>query len=108
MTTIEAPSIAAEEFRLAAFDLYRDIHKGIRAELFAVTAAAGSVDPGNDGAVGAVCGRWSTLVRLLASHAEHEAREKPGVVREETARLGRDVAAVVRDAEGRSLEDREH
>ena len=33
---------------LAAVDLYRDIHKGIRAELFAITSTAGSIDPADE------------------------------------------------------------
>lgn len=31
--------------RLVAVDLYRDIHKGIRSELFAITERAGNLDP---------------------------------------------------------------
>ena len=32
-----------------ATHLYRDVHKGIRAELFAVTGQAGRIDPVSDG-----------------------------------------------------------
>jgi hypothetical protein len=53
-------------------DIYRNVHKGIRSELFAVTLDAGRVDPHDDGAVGAVAGRWGNLVKLLVEHAQHE------------------------------------
>jgi hypothetical protein len=53
-------------------DIYRDVHKGIRRELFAVTVEAGRVDPHDDEAVGAVAVRWGSLVRLLVEHARHE------------------------------------
>ena len=44
MTTIDQ-IITPTPFDAVAVDLYRDIHKGIRTELFAVTTAAGSIDP---------------------------------------------------------------
>jgi len=53
-------------------DIYRDVHKGIRSELFAVTLDAGRVDPHDDEAVGAVAGRWGSLVKLLVEHARLE------------------------------------
>ena len=66
------------------------------------------------GAVAEVEGRLEVLdaarreeERRRAADAEHEPREEARVVREEAARLGGDVAAVVADAEGRAFEDRE-
>jgi hypothetical protein len=53
-------------------DMYRDIHKGIRFGLFAVTQSAGSVDPHDREAVRAVAGQWADMVQLLVEHAEHE------------------------------------
>ena len=53
-------------------NLYKDIHKGLRGELFAVTSLVGSLDPADE------CGRRSageritTLGEILTSHAEHE------------------------------------
>ncbi len=54
------------------FDLYRDIHKGIRAELFRVTQLAGCTDPSDASATQVLAGEVRTLVALLVSHAEHE------------------------------------
>lgn len=54
------------------FDLYRDIHKGIRAELFRVTRLAGCTDPADTSAAQALAGEVRTLVALLVAHAEHE------------------------------------
>jgi iron-sulfur cluster repair protein YtfE (RIC family) len=53
-------------------DIYRDIHKGIRNELFAVTLDAGRVDPHDSEAVNAVATRWDALSGLLVAHARHE------------------------------------
>lgn len=60
------------EFGLVALDLYRDIHKGIRAELFAACSTAGSLDPGDRLDRAAVAVQVRGLVDLLVSHAEHE------------------------------------
>jgi iron-sulfur cluster repair protein YtfE (RIC family) len=57
---------------VVTFDIYRNIHKGIRAELFGVTGAAGSVDPQDERAVGALTQRVRGLVTLLDGHAAHE------------------------------------
>jgi hypothetical protein len=53
-------------------DLYRDIHKAIRAELFAVTTEAGSLDPAQGLARAALATHVTDVVALLVSHAEHE------------------------------------
>lgn len=52
-------------------DLYRNIHKAIRSEMFSVTLDAGRTAPDGDGLT-AVADRLHGLVRLLVSHAEHE------------------------------------
>jgi hypothetical protein len=57
---------------LVTLDLYRDIHKGIRNELFAVTSEAGSVDPADRSGRTGVAEHVRTVVELLVSHAEHE------------------------------------
>src|SRR5690348_18405811 len=69
MTLTERP---AATFRMVSHDLYKDIHKAIRAELFAVTAQAGSSDPSDGTARAAIATRseerrvgreWSGLCR---------------------------------------------
>jgi len=53
-------------------NIYKDIHKGIRAELFGVTAQLGSLDAADEGARAAAADRVGALGRLLEQHAEHE------------------------------------
>lgn len=50
----------------------RDIHKGIRAALFAVTSAAGRVDPADAFEVAALESEIADVAKLLADHAHHE------------------------------------
>lgn len=59
-------------YRVVPVDLYRNIHKGIRAELFAVAAGAGSMDPGDDADVDAVLAHLADVAALLEMHAGHE------------------------------------
>jgi iron-sulfur cluster repair protein YtfE (RIC family) len=54
------------------FDLYRDIHKGIRAELFSVTETAGTVDAGDRFATAALADHVRAVADLLELHAHHE------------------------------------
>lgn len=60
------------DFPVVTLDLYRDIHKGIRAELFTVTMAAGRVDPASDADLDALAGHVAAVATLLNEHAEHE------------------------------------
>jgi iron-sulfur cluster repair protein YtfE (RIC family) len=53
-------------------DLYKDIHKGIRVELFSVTTEAGRVDPSQGIARGALATQVADVVGLLTGHAAHE------------------------------------
>jgi hypothetical protein len=53
-------------------DLYKDIHKGIRTELFSVTTEAGRLDPSQGAARAALARHVSDVVDLLTGHAEHE------------------------------------
>jgi hypothetical protein len=71
-TTLPPLTVETAALEVVTLDLYRDIHKGIRNELFAVTLSAGQVDPGNSEAVAAVAARWRSLVAMLIAHAEHE------------------------------------
>jgi hypothetical protein len=71
---LDRTSLAVERAGIedVTFDLYRNIHKGIRHELFGVTEAIGSVDPHDDAALEATASRLQSLVALLIAHAEHE------------------------------------
>jgi hypothetical protein len=70
MTVVEQRVL--RPFERVALNGYRDIHKGIRAELFALTTAAGTLDP-HDGAGRADLSRHvQSVVELLVAHAEHE------------------------------------
>ncbi len=73
MTVTDHPEILeAPAYQQVAFDLYRDIHKGIRADLFAVTGEAGRLDPADRAGRHALAGHVHATVDLLVSHAEHE------------------------------------
>jgi iron-sulfur cluster repair protein YtfE (RIC family) len=68
-TPLIAETAALDE---VTFDLYRNIHKGIRNGLFTVTLEVGRVDPHDTEAVRAVASRWTDMVTVLVAHAEHE------------------------------------
>jgi hypothetical protein len=75
MTIITSPSPSPSTSTLPTFatvDLYRDIHKGIRAELFAITTAAGSIDPGSPIDRSALADHIVSVAAVLESHAHHE------------------------------------
>lgn len=59
-------------FGLPAVDLYRDIHKGIRAELFAITSTAGNLDPAEYTDRSALADHVVSVFAVLESHAHHE------------------------------------
>lgn len=67
----EAP-IPPLEFGLVTFDLYRDVHKGIRTELFDITAAAGRLDPADRDGRAALAAHLHAMVAMLVAHAHHE------------------------------------
>lgn len=54
------------------FDLYRDIHKGIRSELFALTVAAGSLDVSDRAGRAELARHVGDVVDLLCMHAGKE------------------------------------
>ena len=70
MTTIDTPRLPAIE--AVTCDLYRDIHKGIRSNLFELTGFLGRLDPSDraERAQAADNLRWT--VGFLVDHAEHE------------------------------------
>ena len=53
-------------------DLYRDIHKAIRTELFDVILTAGRTDPADTPAVTALAAQVGQVADLLVAHAGHE------------------------------------
>lgn len=55
-----------------AFDLYRDVHKGIRGGLFAAVELVGRVDPADAAAMADAHHRLAALLHLLDVHATHE------------------------------------
>jgi hypothetical protein len=81
-------------------DIYRDIHKGIRQELFGVTLDAGRVDPGDPQAVGGIAGRWANLVTLLVAHADHEETFLQPVIEEFTPVYAAEIAETHARLEG--------
>jgi len=94
--TITFPSrtrLAVESAALETveFDIYNNIHKGIRAELFAVTTAAGNADPTDDDVVDATVTRLRNVIALLISHASHEDEFLQPVLEEKLP----DLAAIV-------------
>ncbi len=69
MTLIEHP---ITDFETVVDDLYRDIHKAIRAELFAVTTDAGRLDPSDRDGRLVLEAHVASTVQFLVEHAEHE------------------------------------
>lgn len=72
MSTIDLHPDTALSLRPVALDLYRDIHKGIRSELFSVTEQAGRIDAAQRHERSALRDHVASVVDLLVSHAEHE------------------------------------
>jgi hypothetical protein len=54
------------------FDLYREVHKGIRHALFHTTMQAGRVDPLDEAEVAAALSEYHTLIELMTAHHHHE------------------------------------
>ena len=73
MSVIEVTSLP--DLQPALFDIYRDIHKGIRGELFALTTSAGQADPSDKESRADLARHVKSVVSLLCSHAEHEDAE---------------------------------
>jgi hypothetical protein len=70
MTITEQPT--PTRFELVAFDLYKDVHKGIRSEMFSLIESAGNADPNDHCARVAVSDHVRSVVAFLDMHAEHE------------------------------------
>lgn len=90
--TLTTPARPAP-LRAVTFDLYRDIHKGIRQELFAVTATAGSLDPADRNGRVTLAARVRDVVALLVSHAHHEDDAIQPALEEHAPELAAEIAA---------------
>jgi hypothetical protein len=62
------------------FDIYKDVHKAVRVNLFDVTAAAGRLDASDRDARIAHAARVSDLVEFLVFHAKHEDEHLDAVI----------------------------
>lgn len=82
-------------------DLYRDIHKGIRAVLFDVTGRTGSIDPSDRDARADVASRVDAMVDLLVKHAQHEDDFVQPAIERELEALGEQIAVEHEVLEGR-------
>ena len=58
--------------RPVSYDIYRNVHKAIRLEMFAVTTQLGSLDPDDVDACAGFASRFRTLEAMLTKHAMHE------------------------------------
>jgi len=70
MTVVEQRVL--RPFERLTLNTYRDIHKGIRAELFALTTSAGTLDPHDREGRADLARHVQSVVDLLVLHAEHE------------------------------------
>jgi iron-sulfur cluster repair protein YtfE (RIC family) len=80
------------EVHLVTCDLYRDVHKGIRAELFSLTEEAGRLDPDDRSDRAALAAHLHAVVDLLVGHARHEENIQP-TLEEHLPRLAEQVAS---------------
>ncbi len=72
MTVTEQRTVVVPAFQPVALDLYRDIHKGIRTELFALTSGAGQLDPTDTAGRVDLAAYVHSVTDFLVRHAEHE------------------------------------
>lgn len=70
MTIAEPQTL--KPFTPVVYDIYRNIHKGIRAEMFTVVGTAGSLDPADRQGWSGLASEIDRMVTLLEGHAEHE------------------------------------
>jgi hypothetical protein len=89
MSLIDLPATTLAPVTL---DLYRDVHKGIRTELFSVTTEAASLDPSLGVARAGLARHVRDTVALLIEHAEHEDAAIQPVLERELPDLAAKVA----------------
>jgi len=91
MTVLD--TIAPVRFRPVVLDLYRGIHKGIRAELFAVVGEAGRVDASDEQGLAALDGQVRAVANLLEVHAATEDQHIGPVLDEHVPVIAERIAA---------------
>jgi iron-sulfur cluster repair protein YtfE (RIC family) len=101
MTVLDTPTITPVRFRPVMLDLYRGIHKGIRAELFAVVGEAGRVDPSNDCSLAALSEQLRSVAHLLEHHAATEDQHIGPVLEQQVPRIAEQIEADHQSFEGR-------
>jgi len=105
--TITDPTAAPAntiEIQPVAVDLYRDIHKGIRAELFALTLDAGRLDPSDAAGRADLAVQVGTVFDVLVSHAEHEDAAIQPVLEDRLPALAARIASAHATIEARMVE----
>jgi hypothetical protein len=91
--TVTTTEDTRSELQLVALDLYKDIHKGIRSELFELTVTAGRLDPSRSEDRAALAGHLGAVVSLLIDHAEHEDGAVQPSIEEHLPALAERIAA---------------
>jgi hypothetical protein len=87
-----------------AHSLYRDVHKGIRSELFAVTEQAGRLDPSVDEDRAALAAHVADVAAFLVSHAEHEDAAILPTLQSELPALAEQIATEHETIDGRLVD----
>ena len=90
MTAVDAP---IKDLEVVAFSLYRDVHKGIRKDLFTLVDQAGSADPSLRAARFEVADHLSRTVNLLTIHAHHEDASVGPVLEREVPDLAEEIVS---------------
>ncbi len=90
MTFTDSPALAP--YTPVTFDLYTNIHKGIRAELFDIVLYAGRIDPAERRLRAGMAARVGQVMDMLVSHAHHEDRGLEAVLAEHLPALGAQIA----------------
>jgi hypothetical protein len=97
-------TVTPSTYELVAVDTYRDIHKGIRADLFDLTGTAGRIDPSCPGDVADLARHVDQTVELLVTHAGHEDTHLVPVMSEQLPELNATIARDHAVLEGRLVD----
>lgn len=91
-TDTRSGAVRDADVPLVTVDMFRDIHKAIRSELFGVTLAAGRVSPLDTEGRAEVARHVVWVRELLSAHAEHEATHVEPVLAEHLPEMGEVLA----------------